>query len=33
MIFVLVGVNFIVEVVVNMILSPIIVRLLNFWKD
>ena len=33
MIFVLVGVNFIVEVVVNMILSPIIFRLLNFWKD
>lgn len=33
MIFVLVGANFIVEVVVNMILSPIIVRLLNFREN
>ena len=32
MIVVLVGMNFLVEVVVNIVLSPIIVRLINYRK-
>lgn len=33
MIFVLVGVNFLVEVAVNIVLSPVIIRLLNYRKQ